>query len=169
MRGCSCFFYNRKPVVYLMGGCNWSWHVTQYFSITCQIHCVYAIHDCKCSLKRSPIQWGMDNCSYFFKIKKQCTLKKNCSLRLNVVTFTEFFFRKNYSWSQPFLKSCYFTRIVVHLAVIIAVNHLSIHKLKGWDPENIYSFKFNIRNTSVWNMPKVNNKYNRKLFWCLYC
>ena len=41
-------------------------------------------------LKKIPIHWGMDGGSYFCEIKKHYTLKKkNCSLRLNVVTFKE--------------------------------------------------------------------------------
>ena len=40
---------------------------------------------------------------------------KNCSLRLNAVTFKETFFRSNYSGSHPFLATCYFTRIFAHL------------------------------------------------------
>ena len=56
-------------------------------------------------------------------------------------------FRNNYFGSQPFLMSCYFTRIFVHLPVIVAVCYFSVHKLIGWDPANIYLFKFNSRNT----------------------
>ena len=73
--------------------------------------------------------------------------EKNCSLRLNAVTFKEIFFRSNYFGSQPFLISCYFTRIFVHLPVIVAVCYFSVHKLIGWDLENIYLFKSNSRNT----------------------
>ena len=43
--------------------------------------------------------------------------------------------------------SCYFTRIFVHLPVIVAVYYFSVHKLIGWDSANIYLFKFNSRNT----------------------
>ena len=74
--------------------------------------------------------------------------EKNCSLRLKAVTFKEFFFRNNYFWSQPFLMSCYFTRIFEHLPINGAAWYFSIHKLIGWDPENIYLFEFNSRNTS---------------------
>ena len=44
--------------------------------------------------------------------------------------------------------SCYFTRIFVHLPVHVAACYFSIHKLIWWDPENIYLFEFNSRNTS---------------------
>ena len=74
--------------------------------------------------------------------------EKNCSLRLKAVTFKEIFFRNNYFWSQPFLMSCYFTRIFEHLPINGAAWYFSIHKLIGWDPENIYLFEFNSRNTS---------------------
>ena len=73
--------------------------------------------------------------------------EKSYSLRLNAVTFKEIFFRSNYFGSQPFLISCYFTRIFVHLPVIVAVCYFSVHKLIGWDLENIYLFKSNSRNT----------------------
>ena len=54
----------------------------------------------------------------------------------------------NYFWSQPFLMNCYFTRIFEHLPINGAAWYFSIHKLIGWDPENIYLFEFNSRNTS---------------------
>ena len=74
--------------------------------------------------------------------------EKNCSLRLNAVTLKEnFFFRNNYFGSQPFLTSCYFTRIFVHLPVIVAICYFSVHNLMSWDPANICLFKFNSRNT----------------------
>ena len=56
-------------------------------------------------------------------------------------------FRNNYFGSQPFLMSCYFTRIFVHLPVIVAVCYFSVHNFIGWDPANIYLFKFSRRNT----------------------
>ena len=126
-----------------MSGCNWNCELTQYYSNACHIHCIYAIHGCK----KSPIHWGMDGRSYLCQIKKHCNLKKNCSLRLNAVTFKEIFFRSNYFGSQPFLISCYFTRIFVHLPVIVPVCYFSVHKLIGRDPANIYLFKSNSRNT----------------------
>ena len=43
--------------------------------------------------------------------------------------------------------SCYFTRIFVHLQVIVTVCYFSVQKLIGWDPANIYLFKFNSRKT----------------------
>ena len=43
------FFYNRKRVIHWMGNCNWNCELTQYLSNTCQIHCIYEIHGCKCS------------------------------------------------------------------------------------------------------------------------
>ena len=73
--------------------------------------------------------------------------EKNCCLWLNAVNFKKIFFRNNYFGSQPFLMSCNFTRIFVHLPVIVAVCYFSIHKLIRWDSVNIYFFKFNSRNT----------------------
>ena len=73
--------------------------------------------------------------------------EKNCSLRLKAVTFKENFFRNNYFRSQPFLTSCYFPRIFVHLPVIVAVCYFSVHNLIVRDPANIYLFKFNSRKT----------------------
>ena len=34
--------------------------LTQYLSNTCQIHCIYAIHGCKCSSKKYRIHRGID-------------------------------------------------------------------------------------------------------------
>ena len=86
--------------------------------------------------------------SYVCEIKKHCTLKKNSSLRLSAVTFKEFSLRNSYFGSQPFLMSCYFTRIFVHLPVIAAVCYFfSVHSLIGWDSANTFLFKFNSRST----------------------
>ena len=54
---------------------------------------------------------------------------------------------EKYSGLQPFLMSCYFTGIFVHLPVIVSVCYFSVDKLIGWGPANIYLFKFNIRKT----------------------
>ena len=43
--------------------------------------------------------------------------------------------------------SYHFTKIFVDLAVIAAVCYFSVDKLIGWDPVNIYLFKFNSKNT----------------------
>ena len=43
--------------------------------------------------------------------------------------------------------SCYLTRIFVHLPVTVAVCYFSVNKLIGWDPANIYLFKFNSTDT----------------------
>ena len=74
---------------------------------------------------------------------------KTCSLRLNAVTYKRksCSFRNNYFGSQPFLMSCYFTTIFINLSLIAAVCYFSVSKLIGWDPENIYLFKVNSRNT----------------------
>ena len=88
----------------------------------------------------------MDDHSYFCEIKEHCILKKNCSLRLSAVTFKENLFLDNYFGSQPFLMRCYFTRIFVHLPVIVAARYFSVHKLLWWDPGNICLFRFNSRN-----------------------
>ena len=53
------FFYNRKRVIHRTGGCNWNCELTQYLSNTYQMHCIYAIHGCKCSSKKYLIHWGM--------------------------------------------------------------------------------------------------------------
>ena len=118
----------------------------------------------------------MDGCSYFCEIKKHCTLKKICSLRLNSVTSKKNFFRSNLFGSQPFLISCFFTRIFVHLPVIVAVCYFSVHKLIGWNPENIYLFKFNSRNSrkvyEIRPMLKINTRescsdvFSAKCFYC---
>ena len=117
-----------------MGGCNWNYELTQYLSNTCQIHFIFAIHGCKCSFKKNPIHWWMDDLSYF------CILK-------NIVPWKNTVPWNKYLGSQPFLMSCYFTGIFIHLPVIAAVYYFSLHKLIGWDPANIYLFKINTRNT----------------------
>ena len=90
----------------------------------------------------------MDGRSYLPEIKKHCTLKKNCSLRLHAVTYKEkHFFRNNYFGSHPFLMSCYFTKIFVYRPVIAAVCYFSAYKLIGWGPANVYLFKVNSRNS----------------------
>ena len=103
-----------------MGGCNRNCELTHNLSGTCQIHCIYAIHDYKC------LQW--------------------IACLLACMDARKIFFRNNFFGSQPFLKTCNFTNIFVHLPVIVAVCYFSVHKLKGWDPADIYLFKFNSRN-----------------------
>ena len=52
-----------------------------------------------------------------FEIKKLCTLKENCSLKLNTVTYkVEMFFKGQliYFGSQSSLMNCYFSQIFVH-------------------------------------------------------
>ena len=85
---------------------------------------------------------------YLREIKKHCTLKKKlfpATKRSNLQGKT--FFRRNYFGSHPFLMSCYFTKIFVHLPVIAAVCYFSVYKLIGWNPANIYLFKVNSINT----------------------
>ena len=74
---------------------------------------------------------------------------KNCSLRLNTITYKQKMFLWNNcsTLGQSFFMSCYFTRVFVHLSVIAAVCYFSVYKLLGWDPANIYLFKVNSRNT----------------------
>ena len=74
---------------------------------------------------------------------------ENRSVRLNAVTNKEkMFFRNSYFRAQPFLMSCYFTKIFVYLQYIISVVcYFSAYKLIGWDPANIYLFDVNSRNT----------------------
>ena len=79
--------------------------------------------------------------------KEKLYPEKNCSLRLNAVTFKEIFFKNNYFEWQPFLMSYHFTKIFVHLPVIAAACYFSVDKLIGWDPVNIYLFKFNSKNS----------------------
>ena len=130
-----------------MGGCNWNCELTQYLSNTCQVHFIFAIHGCKCSFKKNPYPLMNGWPQLLLYIKKHCTLKKHCSLKLNAVTFKKIFIRNKYLGSQPFLMSCYFTGIFIHLPVIVAVCYFDLHKLIGWDPANIYLFKINTRNT----------------------
>ena len=112
----------------------------------------------------------MGGCSYF------CEIKKHCSLRLNAVTSKENFFTSNFFGSQPFLISCYVTRIFVHLPVIAAVCYFSVHKLIGSNAENMYLFKFNSRNSrkvyEICPMLKINTRESRSDVFtvkCFYC
>ena len=52
--------------------------------------------------------------------------------------------RNNYFGSQPFL---YFTKIFVHLSVIAAACYISIYKLTGQNPVNLYLFAVISRST----------------------
>ena len=87
----------------------------------------------------------MDGRSYFHeklkKLKKLFPATKRSNLQGKTL------FRSNYFELQPFLMSCYFTKIFVHLPVTAAVCYFSVYKLTGWDPVNIYLFKVNSRNT----------------------
>ena len=144
-----------------MDGCSWNRQLTQYLSNTCQIHFIYASHGCKC----------------FFFLKKTYPLRNGWPqllLRNKETLYSENklfpaskFFRKNYFGSQSFVMSCcfskifvhllvivavcyfvmscYFTKIFVHLVVIVAVCYFSLHKLILWDPGNIYLFSRNTR------------------------
>ena len=89
MRGCNC------SVMIVKGSfiewVRWNCKLTQYFSKTCQIDCIHAIHGCKCSSKKHRIHWEINGCTYLHEIKKHLTLKKNCSLRLNAVSWKELF------------------------------------------------------------------------------
>ena len=108
--------------------------------------------------------------------KNAVTIYEKNILRLNTVTFKEIFFRNNYFGSQPFLMGCYFTRIFVHLPVIVAVCYFNVHKLIGWDPATLYLFKFNSRNIRKWCeiCPKLtintiesrSDVYTVKCFYC---
>ena len=143
------FVYNRKRVIHRMGGCNWNCELTQYLWNICQLHCIYAIYGCKCFSKKYRIQWGMDYRSYFRKIKKHGSLKKLFPATKRSNLQGKKIFRNNYFGSQPFLMSCYFTKIFVHLPVIAAVCYFSVYKLIGWDPANIYLFNVNNRETKT--------------------
>ena len=71
-------------------------------------------------------------------------------------------FRNNYFGSQPFLMSCYFTKIIVHSSVIAVVCYFSVFKLIGWAPARIYLFKVNSRKTrkrdEIYPKLKINAK-----------
>ena len=56
------------------------------------------------------------------------------------------FLRNDYFGSQPFLLSCYFTKIFVHLSVITGVCYFDAYKLvypnfDANNPANTYLFK----------------------------
>ena len=57
------------------------------------------------------------------------------------------FFRNDYSTLDHSLFlwvfTYYFTKTYVHLSIIVASCYFSVYKLIGWDPANIYLFKFN--------------------------
>ena len=71
--------------------------------------------------------------------------------------------------------SCYFTWIFEHLPVNVAACYFSVQKLIGWDPENIYLFKFNSRDTSkryeICPKLTINTKSRSDVFTvkCFYC
>ena len=99
--------------------------------------------------------------------------EKNCSSRLNTVTYKEkCFLNNNHSTLDHslFLWASISLRFFVHLSVISAVCYFSVYKLIEWDTANFYFFKVNNRNTRKrCETYPVNNKYSRKLFCCLYC
>ena len=79
----------------------------------------------------------------------------NCSLQLITVTYKEkMFFWNNYSILDHrlflWVLSYYFTKIFVHLSVIVAVRYFSVYKLIRWDSANIYLFKVNSRALEKW-------------------
>ena len=69
-------FYNRKRVIHQIGDWNWNCELTLYLSNTFQIHCIYAMHGCKCDLKKKLYTLSNGLPHYFCDIKKYCTLKK---------------------------------------------------------------------------------------------
>ena len=71
-----------------MAGWNRNCESTQYLWNICQIHCIYAIHGCKCSSEKYVVHWGVDDRSYFFD-KETLYIEKSCSVRLNTVTYDE--------------------------------------------------------------------------------
>ena len=74
--------------------------------------------------------------------------EKNCSLRLNTVTYkAKHFTRTSYFGPQPFLKNFCFTKIFVHLTVTVAVCYFRVYNLIKWNPGNICLIKFNSKNT----------------------
>ena len=77
---------------------------------------------------------------------------------------------QNFFGSQPFFTSYNFTKILAHLLIIAAVCNFSVYKLIGWDPENIYLFKVNNRNTrkrcEICSNLEIDG---RTSFWCLHC
>ena len=103
--------------------------------------------------------------------------EKNCSLRLNAVTYKEkHFFKSNYFGPHPFLMNFYFTKVFVHLPVIAAVRYFSVYKLIRWDPPNIYLFNVNSQNTrkrnEIWPKFKTNTIENCSGVFtvkCFYC
>ena len=59
------------------------------------------------------------------------------------------FFRNNYSTMDQSL--FLWDAISLSLLVTAAVCCFSVDKFIGWDPENIYLFKFNSKNTKKWS------------------
>ena len=82
--------------------------------------------------------------NYFLEIKKLCTLKKNCSLRLITVTYKKNIFLGTTSllWITVF---CYETKVFVRLSVIAAVCYFSVYKLIGWDSKSSVVLKLIIK------------------------
>ena len=69
----------------------------------------------------------MNSRNYFRETKKHCNLKKKLFLATKHSNLKG---KKNLGTSfgsQPFLKSCYFTKIFVHLSVITAVCYFSVY------------------------------------------
>ena len=123
-------------------------HLKQKYALNrniCQIHFIYTTYEYKCSSKKQRIHWEWLAATAFVhifrKIKKLCTLKRNCSLRLITVTYKEkYFLRNNQSTLDHSLLlrffSYYFTKIFVRLSVIATVFYFSVYKLIGWDPKS---------------------------------
>ena len=161
-----------------MSGCNWKWELTQYLSNTCQMHYIYAIYGCKCYSKkyRWILKKNIDDwmaAATFVKQRNTATWKKlflatkrsNLQWKMN--------FRNKYFGSQPFLMSCYFTKIFVHLPIIGAVCYFSVYKLIEWDLANIYLFKVNSKNArkryKIWSKLTIDTVESRSGFFTAKC
>ena len=78
------------------------------------MHCIYSIRDCKKNTV-SIEEWLAR--TTFMKIRNTVLRKK---LFPSIKRWKKCFVRNNYFGSQPFLMSCYLTKIFVHLSVISA-------------------------------------------------
>ena len=124
-------------------GCKCSFEIKIHVKQICQIHLIYAIYGCKCSSKKSLIDWEMVGRNYF----REILYSEKCSLWLKLQE--KMFFSNDYSTLDHSLFlwvfTYYFTKIFVHLSLIVATCYFSVYKLIGWNPANIYLFKFNNR------------------------
>ena len=93
----------------------------------------------------------MDGGNYFREIKKHCLWKRPLSeiKHSNKWGKREKCFVRRYFGSQPFLMSCYFTIVFVHLSEITAGCYFSVYKLIGWNSAGIVSRKSSSRNTYI--------------------